>query len=97
MNNVAQTSINTYLGEVLWKVAPDQEKLLLKVMELRNDWTNKELANYTGIDASTISARMNDVMKDHVRETVKRKCGVTGRTAQARALRGKTQLSFFNI
>ncbi len=95
MTNVTPTSINTYYGEVKFKVAPDQGLLLLKVMEMRDDWTNKELANYTGIDASTISARMNDVLKDHVRLVGKRVCKVTGRLAQAHALLAPHQMRFF--
>ncbi len=77
--SVAPTSIACYHDHVVRNLARGQYDTILSVMREGRDYSLTELAMMTGIDKSTVSARINELRSaKRIEKAPKRKCSVTG-------------------
>lgn len=82
---VKETSLNAYYNVALPR-AKTQFDLILKVMEEGKLYTRRELHHLTGIETSTISARVNSlVKKGKIREVGNKRDPYTGVMVEALA------------
>ena len=80
---IRQTSISA-IKDIPVLSINKQEKKILKYVMSRKDCTRHEIAAKLNMETSTISARVNSMLKWGVlEESHKRPCGITGRTVWA--------------
>jgi len=76
--NAASTSIDNYHAQVVGSIAPNQQARILAVMQAGRDYSMCELGRLTGIDKSSISARLNQMCKDGTLEHgQRRECSIS--------------------
>jgi len=80
---VSATSKKAYWEIKAEGITADQERKVFRIICMnKKPVTRKELADYLSMDASTVGARVNQlVASGHVIECEKRTCKITGRTA----------------
>lgn len=88
---VRETSRDAYHRASAYGKLTAQQKLIVDWLSARiGDATRQEVARGTGIGINAVCGRVNELLADGVlRETKKRKCRVTGETANALTLKGE--------
>lgn len=77
---VADTSIIAYLDHKLQGKVGRQAQSLYEFMEDNVDYSRKELSRLTGMELSSVCARVNEMVDvGMLREVTRRKCKITGR------------------
>jgi DNA-binding MarR family transcriptional regulator len=88
LTNVRPTSIDTYRSLQANFGAQTFKILAFLHANKHRDYTRREIASYLKIDTSSVSARVNKLVKDEVLIEIetKRKCSITGVTSFALSL-----------
>lgn len=80
---IQETSRIAYRHDVLPTLGQRQKKIY-ETLELRDSFTNSELAHYLGWTINTVTPRIFELRKlNLVTDSGKRTCRITGRTAIA--------------
>jgi predicted transcriptional regulator len=78
---VSETSIDCFYGHVVPVLAQPQQIEILAAMDLGRDYSLSEISRATGIEKSTVSARVNSMKSAGlVEHGPARKCSITGIT-----------------
>jgi len=79
--SVRDTSIETYGDIKVSGLVGHQAQSILDAMSREKDYSLQEISVQTGIPINAVSARCNELKKDHyLIEAHKRKCSITKRT-----------------
>lgn len=81
--NVTETSLDAFFALKSTPQIQAQQLKILNVMQAGVIYTRRELAHLTGIETSTVSARINAMLGLSVDVVGTRKCPITGVTVQA--------------
>ena len=83
---IKQSSLDAYIELKGKGKMQAQQKTILQKMIPNLDYTRRELAALTGIETSTISARVNAMLNTFISVTGKRKCRISGKTVESIAV-----------
>jgi predicted transcriptional regulator len=87
MTNVTATSLDSFFDLKKSTKLQEQQRKIISVMQPNVCYTRRDLAYLSGLETSTVSARINSLIDTHVEVigTIKDKC--TGKTVQALVLK----------
>ncbi|MFC3107418.1 hypothetical protein ACFOFO_05510 [Undibacterium arcticum] len=78
--HATETSIACFRGRVQ-TIASEQHAKILRIMSPNKDYSMQELSGYTGLQTSTLSARLYEMRKlGTVEHAPKRPCSISGVT-----------------
>lgn len=87
MTNVASTSLDAYFDLKKSTKLQEQQRKIISVMQPNVCYTRRDLAWLTGLETSTVSARINGMIDTHVEIIGTVKDMQTGKTVQALVLK----------
>ena len=85
--NVTDTSLDAFYSVKTTPVLQDQQRKILSVMQPGMAYTRRQLAMLSGVEISTVSARVNSLLDIKIEVIGRTKDPVTNKTVQALQLK----------
>ena len=85
--NVKDSSLDSYFDLKKSPTLQDQQRKIISVMKPNVTYTRRFLSMLSGIETSTVSARVNAMLGTHILVVGKTKCPLTNKNVQALVLK----------
>lgn len=84
---IKDTSLDAYFSLIKSQSLQEQQRKIISVMQPEKVYTRRQLAMLSGIETSTVSARVNSLLDTVIEITGKVKDPVTNKTVEALQLK----------
>lgn len=85
--NVKDSSLDAYFDLIMSKNLQQQQLTIALVMEPEKTYTRRELSRLSGLETSTVSARVNSMIDTVIQIVGTKKDTTTGKTVEALMLK----------